>query len=317
MKKYENPLNAESGGQMKKSHYRVILIPAFICTAIIVFLAFYSVGVIGRSDARELIGERLELVCENIDQKTASAEKLTKEIYNGYRSKARVVSMMLSKNTNIFNDEASFEEMRVAIGADIISVADEKGIIRYSTDMSAEETSVLEEFMPAIENKVFSEAVLTESGGRRGVVTGSARLDEPGVIQIRFSIESYQQLDLTDISTFVTQMPIMNHGHLAVIDTATNTYVSHTDSFLNGSAVQFSPEEFSEDSGWFSSEYDGKRVLVKYKKHNDMIVAGIVPYSEIYQRRNSVIKWILFSMSALTVVSLLAMRNYDIKAKSA
>lgn len=299
---------------MKKNHYRVILIPAFICTVVVFFLVFYAVGVIDRSEARELIGERLELVCESIDEKKESAEKLNEEIYNSYRSKARVVAMMLAKNKIIFNDESSFEEMRVAIGADVISVADEAGIIRYSTDMSVEETSVLDEFMPAIENKVFSEAVLSESGGNKSVVTGSSRLDEPGVIQICYSLENYQQqLDLTELSSAVTQMPIMKHGHLAVIDTETNTFISHTDSYLNGSAVQFSPENFSEDAGWFSSEYDGERVMVKYKKHNDMIVAGILPYSEIYKRRNSVLKWILFSMSALTVTAILSMRNYEIK----
>lgn len=281
---------------------------------IISFLAFYSVGVIDRSNARKLIGERLELVCENIDEKTASSQKLTEEIYNNYRSKARVVSMMLSKNINIFNDETSFEELRVAIGADVINVSDESGIIRYSTDMSVEETSVLKEFMLGIDNKVFSEAVLSEFGGNKVVITGSSRLDEPGIIQIRFSLENYQQqLELSELSTAVTQMPVMKQGHLAVIDTATNTYISHTDSYLNGSAVQFSPEEFSEDSGWFSSEYDGKRVLVKYKKHNEMIAAGILPYSEIYQRRNSILKWLLFSMFTLTVITILSMRNYELK----
>lgn len=299
---------------MKKSHYKVIIIPALICMTIISFLAFYSAGVIDRSEAREIIGERIELVWENIDEKKESSEKLTEEIYNSYRSKARVVSMMLSKNISILNDEASLEEMRVAIGADVINVSDESGIIRYSTDMSVEETSVLEEFMPGIENRVFSEAVLSESGGNKVVITGSSRLDEPGIIQIRFSLENYQQqLELSEISTAVTQMPIMKHGHLAVIDTQSNTYISHTDSYLNGSAVQFAPEEFAEDTGWFSSEYDGKRVLVKYEKHDDMIVAGILPYSEIYQRRNSIVKWLLFSMFTLTVIAILSMRNYELK----
>lgn len=302
---------------MKKSHYRVIIIPALICMIIVSVLAFYSAGVVGRSEARKLIDQRLELVCENIDEKTASSKKLTEEIYNNYRSKARVVSMMLSKNNNIFNDETSFEELRVAIGADVINVSDENGIIRYSTDMSVEETCVLEEFMRGIGNKVFSEAVLSEYGGNKVVITGSSRLDEAGIIQIRFSLENYQhQLERSELSTAVTQMPIMKHGHLAVIDTETNTYISHTDSYLNGSAVQFSPEDFSEDNGWFSSEYDGKRVLVKYKKHDDVIVAGILPYSEIYQRRNSILKWLLFSMSVLTVITVLSMRNYEIRKMS-
>ncbi len=302
---------------MKKNHYKVVFIPAVICTLIISSFAYYSTGVIDRATAREIIGERIEQVCVNIDEKTASAEALTEEIYSSYCSKARVASIMLSKNKNIINDETSFEELRVAIGADVISVTDEKGIIRYSTDMSVEEATAHEEFMGAINDKVFSEAILSQSGGKEIVITGSSRLDEAGIIQIRFTLENYQQLiDISDISTTVTQMPIFKNGRLIVIDTQTNTYISHTDSYLNGSAVQFAPEEFSEESGWFSSEYDGKRVLVKYKKYDDKIVAGILPYTEIYQRRNTVIRWIIFSISALTVIVILSMRNYSIREKT-
>lgn len=299
---------------MKRKPYKVILIPAFICTAVISFLAFYITGVIDRAEARNLIGKRLEMICENIDKKNSSAEKLNNEIYSSYCSKARVVSMMLSKNPKILNDETSLEEMRVAIGADVISVTDKTGTIVYSTDLSVEETSALEEFLPAIENKVFSEALLSDLGKSSVVVTGSSRLDQPGIIQIQFTLESYQQqLDLSELSSAVTQMPVMNHGHLAVIDTKNYTYISHTDSYLNGSAVQMPSEEFYNESGWFSSEFDGKKTLVKYKKHNDMIVAGMLPYSEIYHRRNTVLKWLLFSMTAITIIIILSMRNYIIR----
>lgn len=288
--------------------------PAFLCTAVVTFLAFYATGVIDRSSARELISERLETVCENIDEITSSAEQINSEIYDSFRSKARVVSMMLEKNPGFYSDESSLEEIRVAIGAEVIGISDENGIIKYSTDMSVGESSVYEEFLPAIENKVFSKAVMAQNDGKKIVMTGSSRLDKPGVIQITFSLETYQQqLGLTELSSAVTQMPIMKHGHLAVIDTNTNTYISHTDSFLNNSAVQFPPEEFSQDEGWFPSEYDGKRVLVKYKRHDTMITAGFLPYSEVYRRRNAVVKWVLFSMAVLTGVILLSMRNYIIR----
>lgn len=299
---------------MRRSHYRVILIPAVVCMLVISSLAFYATGVIDRSAARALIGERLEIVCDALDSKMETSRKLTEEIYNNYRSRARVVSMMLSKNRSIISDESSLEELRVAIGADVISISDESGKIKYSSDMSSEEISVLEEFMPAIDNKVFSEAVISEVAGKNVVVTGSSRLDEAGVIQIRFSVEEYQQqLDMSKLSTAVTSIPIMRGGHLAVIDEETYTFISHTDSYLDGSAVQFPREEFSDESGWFSSVYEGKKVMVKYQKHDNMIALGIVPYTEVYKRRNAVTKWVIFSMSALSGITLLSMRNYVIR----
>lgn len=299
---------------MKRKPYRVILIPAAVFIIIMSFLAFYITGVIDRAKTRELIDDRINIICENIDTKKSSSQKLNDEIYQNYCSRARVISMLLNKNTKIFSDETSFEEMRVAIGADIISVTDKTGTIIYSTDMSVEKTSALEEFMPAIENKVFSDALLSGSGKNRFVVTGSSRLDQPGIVQIQFMLENYQhQLDISELSTAVTQMPVMNHGHLAVIDPYENIYISHTDSYLNGTQVQFPEDKFLEESDWFSSRYEGKSVLVKYKKHDDLIVAGMLPYSEIYNRRNTVIKWIIFSMTILTIVIILSLRNYILR----
>ena len=64
--------------------------------------------------------------------------------------------------------------------------------------MSVEESSAYEEFMPAVDNKVFSEAVLSESGGRNVVVTGSSRLDEDGIIPV-----SYTHLFSIELLTFI------------------------------------------------------------------------------------------------------------------
>lgn len=302
-------------GLMKNKILRTVIAPAVVVTAAVMLLSFYVTGVVDRAKAREIIGERLEQICDDIDEKTSSSQQLTEEIYSGYRSKARVVSMMLSKNADIISDESSFEEMRVAIGADLISVTDENGIIRYSTDLAVEETPAHEEFMPAIKNKVFSEALLSEESGSKVVVTGSARLDKPGIIQITFSLENYQQqLETSELSGTVTQIPLMQRGHLAVIDPETNTYLSHTDKYMIGSAVQFDPEGFSKDSGWFSSQYEGKRVLVRYKKHNGLIAAGILPYQEIYHRRCTILRWIFFSAVVLTVAVMLSIRNSGINS---
>lgn len=59
--------------------------------------------------------------------------------------------------------------------------------------------------MPAVDNKVFSEAVLSESGGRNVVVTGSSRLDEDGIIQIQFTLENYQQ----QIDSLIFHLPLL------------------------------------------------------------------------------------------------------------
>lgn len=301
---------------MKRKPYKIIIIPASICIAAISFLSFYITGVIDRSAASSLLDERLKTVCEVIDDRTVSIEKVNEEIKDSFCVRARAISILMSKNTDIFNDETLFEEMRVAVGADVISVTDSDGIIIYSTDMSVEKTSALDDFKVAVNNKVFSEAVIYSSENDMRIVTGTSRLDSPGIIQIQFALSNYQrQIEHTGLSSVVSQMPVMKHGHLAVIDTETNTYISHTDNYLNGGSVQFPSDSFSKNEGSFSSDYDGKNVLVKYKKHDDKTVMGILPYSEIYQRRNAVVKWVLFSTIIVTFIIILALRNYILRRK--
>lgn len=303
---------------MKKYYYMlIVMLPAIISIIILSCVSFYSTGVIDRSSAKSIISERIEFICKDIDEKKELSENITKEIYNNYCSKARAVSMMLSKNRDVITDEASFEEMRVAIGADVISITDKNGVIIYSTDMSVEETYALEEFMPAIDDKVFSKAVISEYNNNSMIIAGSSRLDEDGIIQIHFSIKNYeQQLNMSEISTAVTHLPLMKSGDFAVIDESKKIFISHTDSRLNGTAVQFPFEKFKKDDGSFSSRYNGEKVLVKYKKHDGYIVAGILPYSEIYQRRTTVVWWILISAAIIVIVITLTLRDFNLRKQS-
>ncbi len=303
---------------MKKYYYLFfVMFPAIISIIILLCVSFYSTGVVDRSSYKSIMSERIELICKDIDEKKKLSENITKEIYDSYCSKARAISMMLSENREIITDETLFEEMRVAIGADVISITDKNGLIRYSTDMSVEETYALKEFIPAIDDKVFSKAVITESGSNAMVITGSSRLDEDGIIQINFSIKNYeQQLNMSEISTAVTHLPLMKTGCFAVIDETEKIYLSHTDTRLNGTAIQFPFKKFNKDEGTFSSRYNGDKVLVKYKKHNGYIVSGILPYSEIYQRRTTVVYWMLFATTIVLLVLILTLRDFNLRKQS-
>lgn len=64
---------------MKKIHYRIVIIPACVCTALIFMLAFYSTGVIDRAAARDIIGQRIEQVCNIIDENLRRLKSLRKK----------------------------------------------------------------------------------------------------------------------------------------------------------------------------------------------------------------------------------------------
>lgn len=297
---------------MKRKHYRIIIIPAFICIFALSLIAFYILSVVNESEAIGVINKRLEIVCDDVESKISQSNSNNSRLYNEYRSRARAVSLLLSDSAERLGDEDMLEEIRVAIDADVICVSDENGVIKYSTEMSVEETMVFDEFLPAVENRAFSEAITSESD-HKAVYTGSSRLDEPGVVQIKFSLKDYHNVNVSDT---LTNMSIMKHGHLAIVDVEDYSYISHTNSKKNGTVMQFPVEEFSGKSGVFSSEYEGKDVLVSYKKQDEIIVLGFLPESEVYKQRNVAVNWAIFSMLILTSVIALVLRNYMLRKMS-
>ncbi|MGN0620967.1 MAG: hypothetical protein ACI4I9_03785 [Porcipelethomonas sp.] len=295
---------------MKKKIYKPYIIMMLIFSVTAVFLSYYSMGVIDRWESRSTASMRLEQICATVDESISHSTQITEEIYENYKSKSRIVAIILSKNTETMKNDVSFEELRVAIGASVINVSDNQGIIEYSTNLSKTKQKVNDEFLPAIQNKVFSEAVLNKGSKETKVITGSSRLDSDGVIQIEYNSGNAEMLlEMNDLSNLLTDIPFMENGHLALIDAAAFKYISHTDSKLNGTAVQYQKSKFENESGWFESEFEGEDVMVQYLKHNEYIVICMRPFSDIYSRRNSVTAWLIAVLSACTFVTLLVVRN--------
>lgn len=294
---------------MKRKHYRVIFIPALICTLVLSLLAFYVLSVVNKYEALEVINDKLEIICEVADARITQSNDNNSRLYDSYCSRARAVSLLLASESAEMDNESKLEEIRVAIDADVICVSDENGVIEYSTEMSTDEEYVFEEFMPAVENRAFSDAITAEND-YNAIYTGSSRLDKPGVIQIKFSLKDYQNVSVADV---LTNMSIMRHGHLAIIDETDYTYISHSDILMTGTVMQFPAEEFSEDEGSFSAEYNGKDVLLSYKKQNGIIAVGFLPETEVYKQRNVATNWAIFSMLILTIVIVLVLRNYMLR----
>ena len=131
---------------MSRKFYKSVILSTLICCIVFVFVAFYSTGVVDRSNTRSILEARINQVCEKLDDNIYKSKELTESIYTNYKSKSRVLAMMLSKNKNIMTDETSLEELRMAVGANVISITDSSGIIQFSTNPSAENEKAYEDF---------------------------------------------------------------------------------------------------------------------------------------------------------------------------
>lgn len=296
--------------------YKGIIIPMVITTIIIGLFAFYCSSVIDFNIYKDIIDVRLQEIVERLSRDSEERQTLQDEIVSDCEEKAQMVSMLISQSPNELSYELSLEEIRIILNADEITIGNSSGNVEYSTSIYTPSDTIINEFIPYSNDKTFIKS-LSDSSGR--IVTGVARLDDDGIIQLTFSSEAMtKMLKSTEISNVTSEYPLLQNGFTAIIDSDTYTYLSHTNVSLVGTPSQLPREEFnldSENDGFFYS-VGGTKCYIRYLIHDDNIIVGVVPSSEIYRLRNSLLGWILFFGLILTLISVLCNRFIFIRNRS-
>lgn len=120
----------------------------------------------------------------------------------------RMLATFLKHNPSVLRDRAAMRSLVEMLGADEWHVTDRRGIIEYSSvdsllgyDMKSSPQS--DQFMPAVVNPSFA---YIQNPCRRGVdglcfvYIGVSRLDSPGIVQIGYRMEAYNNRSLRNLS---------------------------------------------------------------------------------------------------------------------
>lgn len=226
------------------SQYRAVLLPTVLLTLLMLGFAWYATGVVDRDRAMEQAENRLVQMSQKIDALQSEQSLILDEAQADYQTRARIISMMINTTPTLLETETDLEELRLVAGAEVISVSDLQGVIRFSTDQSRTGDRVEDAFLPAITNKVFSEWYFPDESTRDILLVGTARLDQDGVIQITFKPDDISQLmQSADLSELVSGTQFMENGTLSVLDESCR-YMSHTDSALVGAQSPYAPADF-------------------------------------------------------------------------
>lgn len=277
---------------LKEHSYRSILLPLSLIVLLMSAFAWYAIGVVDRNSCEELSQLRFDrmeqAVAENMSEQNAVAEELQQD----YQTRARVAAMMIANVPDMLQNETSFEELRIAMGAEEISVSDEKGSIVWSTNPSLNHQMVRKEFLEAADSRESVEWVLTDD---QKIQVGTSRLDTSGVLQLTFAAENFSSLlKASQLSTITENSPFMVNGTLSIVNQRTFRYESHTDVTRVGTLAPFSLDDFPKEYGKFLCNLSGKRVLTCYRQTEDYLYLCTIPVSEVYERRNAVVPWMLF-----------------------
>lgn len=249
----------KSGSKLKLQ----IILTSLILTVIIIISEVYIIGVIEKYNAYN----KLESCAEYISNYTNSDidDKDMEKIKSEYNSKTRTVSTVLKNN--ILNENI-LEEVRVAIGADIISISDKNGNFVASTDMP-DDKKLNKNFISHIGDSIYTDSEIVKSNNKIYVISATTRPDKKGMIQITYSPDKdFNDIEVSEIYAVFDILSRYNGGCYALVDKQKNIFLISSEPSLENTHVQFTKKNLEKKSGKFTSKVNGVKSIVLYKDVN-------------------------------------------------
>ena len=224
-----------------------------------------------------------------------SIEQMT---YSVALIKARFFAKMVYYNPKILTNQAELEKVKDLIDVDEVHVSNPKGILISSIphkyegfDMSSTEQT--KAFMPAITNPNFE---LVQDPMQRGAKDGVfqyaavARIATPGIVEIGFKPERLAEAEkLADITNISEGFRIGKSGTVIIIkdNKIISDGINKTKDLKELEKNIIGKAKKTHKS--FKLKIDGIKYVCLSDYWKDYIIVGILPESEMYLSRNSVV----------------------------
>ncbi len=247
-------------------------------------------------------------------------KKIRQQTHSDALLKARFFAKMVYYNPKILTNQAELEKVKDFLDVDEVHVSNAKGILIASIpqkykgfDMSS--SGQTKPFMAAITNPNFSLAQdPMQRGANDGIFqyAGVARISTPGIIEIGFKPQRLEEaMKLADIKTISKGFRIGKSGSIIIIKD--NKIISSGTTNLD--QLKGVEEDIIKNSKTINKPFKvnikGTKYVCLADNENNHTIVGILPESEMYLSRNSVVSaliavnFILFSIIFFLIVILL------------
>lgn len=297
---------------MKRSMYRIIIAP-FILSAIIIYIAFYSVGVVEKHTAAENAREHISNVVTNIYENNSEYNLITDQLCNEYELKVQTLSVLISQLPKTFSEDMTAEELRIASGADKIMISDKTGMIIFSTSPEAELEYVNDSFKEGLTKKNYRSTVIKKSDTDCIFEVAVSRRNENGLIIASFVNSALNEvLNYNGNSYVIHENSAFRPGITAITDLTTNKFIAHTNAALIDTECIISPERFRDESGYFSYSFQKEPSIVFYEHYDEnTVILSIISKKEIYTNRTLVTIWMAILAAVILMAITLAIRQIN------
>ena len=294
-----------------KSVYRILLAP-FIISVIIIYTAFYSVGVVEKHLAAKNAEEYISSLVTDIYEDNSEYEQITAGLCGEYELKTKTLSMLISQLPKTLSEDMTAEELRIASGADEITISDKTGKIIFSTSPDSGPEYIDERFTEGLSQKNYCSTVITRSDNSCIFEVAVSRRNEAGLITASFVNTAFNEVFNYNGSSYaIHRSSSFNAGTTAIIDLSDNTFIAHTTAGLVGSECIIPAERFRNESGYFSYRFQHVPSFVFYEHYDDStVIMSIISKEFVYTKRTLVLVWLLVLDFTTLLASALALRAY-------
>lgn len=298
-----------------KRSYRFIFVTMIIAYIVICALSVYAVSVLDRNDVVRQIDKNVNSITTYLEQGLKTGELAQKEFLDEYRTKTRVISVMIPDVQMLEENESILEEIRVAVDAEEVSVFTHKGDIIATTATYGKDISIESVFQDHISERNYNNAVLNKEADIPYIAAAAQLSDKGHMIQIKYNAEFLISLmDDSSVHSIAKNFPLYSDGKTVIIDTENFTYLSHTDKNKIGAVCSIDPEKFHRNKSKFDEVLSGETVMVRYHKYENYIIAAFVSYDDIFNASYAVLCWMIGGGFVILTVTALAMRMAVIRA---
>ncbi len=299
--------------KLKHSIYKIMGAPLIIAS-LTILIAFYSVGVVEKSNANEAADGHINDIINQIDENKNEYDRIINQLSSEYESKARTVSVIIAQTPKTITEDMTVEELRIAIGADMISLSDTDGTIVFSTSPDNNSKKINEHFNDGLDIRNYSEVYVTSDDNDAYVFeVAVSRRDAAGLAVFTFTNSAFSgALNYSELANAASINKYYPSGSSAILDVNSYRYLSHTNHLLTDTRCPVPSKKFSGDKLSFSYKIYGKSSLIYYKIHDNQIVMDIIPKNEVFAKRNFLLIWTLVSSSLILISVLLSIRKFKI-----
>lgn len=293
------------------SLYRILIAPVII-SAIIIYIAFYSIGVVEKHMAADAASEHLNTLIMNIKEDRGEYEHMRSDLCSEYELRAQALSILISQLPKTLIEDMTSEELRIASGADEIMITDRSGLVIFSTTPESKAEYADERFIEGLTQKSYCNTVTDESNGHTIFQTAVSRRNETGLIIAVFSSEVLDEIsEYADASLTLHRSPSFGNGITAMVNTATGRFTAHGNENLVGSECIIPAEKFKKHDGYFSFRYAHDPSFVFYEYFDDSrVLISIVSKEYVYTKRTLVLIWLIVLDFTVILTCFLSTRSY-------